>query len=207
MISTIIFDLGGVVIPLDPQQAVRRFEKLGVADAAKQLDSYTQQGIFGQLENGLIDEETFCSEFEKLFGRAVSYEECCYAWQGYARGEVPQQNLDTLLRLRQMGYRVILLSNTNPFMMEWVASERFDGKGHGIDYYFDALYLSYKMKLMKPSAEIFKRVLEAERVSPDCCLFLDDGARNVSAASNLGIRTYCPENGSDWTKPIFDFLK
>lgn len=207
MIRTIIFDLGGVVLPLDPQQAIRRFEQLGVKDAARQLDSYTQQGIFGQLEGGLIDEQTFQREFERLYGRAISYEECCWAWQGYARGDLPQRNLDTLMQLRQQGYRVILLSNTNPFMMEWVASDRFDGQGHGIGHYFDALYLSYKMKLMKPSNEIFMRVLMAEQVPPSDCLFIDDGIRNVAAGSQLGMNTYCPENGADWTKEIYNYLK
>jgi len=207
MIKTVIFDLGGVVLPLNPQQAIQRFEQLGVKDAATQLDSYTQQGIFGQLEGGLIDEETFRKEFQKLYGRAVSFEECCYAWQGYARGDVPQRNLDTLLQLRQQGYRVILLSNTNPFMMEWVASNRFDGQGHGIAHYFDALYLSYQMKLMKPSEEIFMRVLMAEQTSPSNCLFIDDGIRNVAAASQIGMKTMCPENGADWTKEIYQHLK
>lgn len=207
MIHTIIFDLGGVVIPLAPQQAISRFEQLGVKDAAQQLDSYTQHGIFGELEGGLIDEATFMTEFQRQFNRAVTFEECCWAWQGYARGDVPQRNLDKLLALRREGYRVILLSNTNPFMMEWVSSERFDGHGHGISYYFDALYLSYQMKLMKPSNEIFMRVLMAEQVPPSDCLFLDDGVRNVAAASQIGIRTFCPENGADWTQEINRYLK
>ena len=74
-------------------------------------------------------------------------------------------------------------------------------------YYFDAMYLSYEMKLMKPSQEIFHRVLMAEQVPPSECLFIDDGPRNVAAASQIGIRTYCPENGADWTQKIYEYLK
>ena len=59
MINTLIFDLGGVVITLDQQQSVRRFEALGLKDAAERLDAYTQQGIFGDLEGGLISAEVF----------------------------------------------------------------------------------------------------------------------------------------------------
>ena len=50
-IKNIIFDLGGVILTLDPMQAVRRFEEIGVKDAVKRLDSYTQHGIFGDLEH------------------------------------------------------------------------------------------------------------------------------------------------------------
>ncbi len=206
MINTLIFDLGGVVITLDQQQSVRRFEALGLKDAAERLDAYTQQGIFGDLEGGLISAEDFRRELSLLVGHEVSHEECAFAWQGYAK-EVPQRNLDTLLRLRREGYRVLLLSNTNPYMMEWVNSERFDGKGNPAAHYFDAMYLSYQMKLMKPSEEIFRRVLMAEQIPPSACLFIDDGPRNVAAASQVGMSTFCPENGEDWTNEIYQYLK
>ena len=206
VIRTIIFDLGGVVITLDPQQAVDRFKALGLADAEKRLDSYTQSGIFGDVEHGLITPEEFRKEFSKLVGHEVTHEECAFAWQGYAK-EVPQRNLEALIRLRQEGYRVLLLSNTNPFMMEWVESPAFDGKGHPVSYYFDHCYLSYQMKLMKPSEDIFRAVLRNEKTFASECLFVDDGSRNVATASQLGMFTFCPENGADWTQDIYKYLK
>ena len=206
MIRTILFDLGGVVITLDQSQSVRRFEALGLKDAESRLNAYTQQGIFGDLEEGRIDAETFRLELSKLVGHEVTHEECAYAWQGYAK-EVPVRNLDALIRLRREGYRLVLLSNTNPYMMEWVDSPHFDGRGHSVSFYFDAMYLSYKMHLMKPSDELFRRVLMAEKIIPSECLFLDDGPRNVAVASQIGINTLCPENGADWTKDIYAALR
>ena len=206
MIKTIIFDLGGVVITLAQQQAVERFKALGLEDAEQRLDSYTQSGIFGDLEHGLISDEDFRRELSVLLGHEVTHEECAYAWQGYAL-EVPQRNLDALQRLCEEGYRILLLSNTNPYMMEWVESEAFDGNGHPVSYYFDHCYLSYQMKLMKPSEEIFREVLHQERLIASECLFVDDGPRNVAAASRLGLRTMQPENGGDWTTEIYDYLK
>ena len=205
MIRNIIFDLGGVVVTLAPEQAAERFEALGVQNAAERLNSYTQQGIFGELENGLITDEEFRQELIRMVGHDVTHDQCAYAWQGYAK-EVPSRNLDALIRLRQMGYRLILLSNTNPYMMEWVGSDAFDGRGHSVSHYFDALYLSYQMKLMKPSEEIFRRMLMSEQMLPSECLFIDDGARNVAAASQIGMHTLCPENGADWTATLFEFL-
>ena len=133
MIRNIIFDLGGVVLTLDQSQSVRRFEALGLKDAEQRLNAYTQEGIFGDLEGGKIDAETFRQEFGKLTGREATHEECAFAWQGYAK-ELPQRNLDALIRLREEGYRLILLSNTNPYMMEWVNSTEFDGRGHSVGY-------------------------------------------------------------------------
>ena len=205
MIKNLIFDLGGVIITLAPDEALRRFKSLGLENAEEQMDAYTQMGIFGQLEEGKISAEAFREELSRQVGREVTYDECRYAWLGYVK-EVPQRNLDALLRLRSEGYRIILLSNTNPYMMSWVRSPEFDGHGHSIDYYMDACYLSYQLGVMKPDTEFFHRVLMTEKIMASETLFIDDGPRNVATASQMGIRTYCPQNGADWTTTIYEYI-
>ena len=205
-IKTIAFDMGGVIFTMDWTQAVARFEEIGVSDAEHLLDPYTQRGIFGDMEAGRISDEDFRRKLSAYIGKELTWQQCQYGWKGYVV-EVPKRNLDALQQLRKQGYRLVLLSNTNPYMMEWVESEAFDGNGHPVSYYFDHCYLSYQMKLMKPSEEIFREVLHQERLIASECLFVDDGPRNVAAASRLGLRTMQPENGGDWTTEIYDYLK
>ena len=169
------------------------------------MDPYKQTGIFGDLEHGLISAEDFRVELSKLIGHEVTAEQCAYAWQGYVK-DVPARNVEALKRLRQEGYRVVLLSNTNPFMMQWAMTPAFDGQGHSLADYFDYCYLSYQLKQMKPSDAIFRQVLMNEKTFPHEILFVDDGPRNVAAASQIGFRTFCPENGADWTEEIYKFL-
>ena len=206
MIRCILFDLGGVVITIDQDQAVKRFKEIGLKDAEKRLDPYTQSGIFGDLEAGAISAEQFRVELSNLVGRELTFQECRYAWTGYCK-EVPQRNLETLLKLREQGYRIVLLSNTNPYMMDWALSNDFDGDGHSLKYYFDELYMSFQVKLMKPNDLFYRHVLRKEKLFPQECLFVDDGPRNVAAASQMGIQTFCPKNGTDWTKEIYEYLK
>lgn len=205
-IKRIAFDFGGVIIRQNQQQAVERFKQIGLLDAEERLGAYTQQGIFGQLEEGKITAEDFRWQLSLLIGRAVTIEDCSYAWRGYCDG-LPQRNLEALQRLRREGYGLSILSNTNPFMMGWALSQDFDGNGHSLADYVDALYLSYQMKVMKPSAEIFRRVLEAEGVRPEELLFVDDSSHNISAAQELGIATFQPVNGEDWTAELFQLLR
>lgn len=205
-IKKIAFDFGGVIIRQNQQQAVERFKQIGLLDAEERLGAYTQQGIFGQLEEGKITAEDFRWQLSLLIGRAVTIEDCSYAWRGYCDG-LPQRNLEALQRLRREGYGLSILSNTNPFMMGWALSQNFDGNGHSLADYVDALYLSYQMKVMKPSAEIFHRVLEAESVRPEELLFVDDSSHNISAAQELGIATFQPVNGEDWTEELFQLLR
>lgn len=205
-IKKIAFDFGGVIIRQNQQQAVERFKQIGLLDAEERLGAYTQQGIFGELEEGKITAEDFRWQLSLLIGRAVTIEDCSYAWRGYCDG-LPQRNLEALQRLRREGYGLSILSNTNPFMMGWALSKDFDGNGHSLADYVDALYLSYQMKVMKPSAEIFRRVLEAEGVRPEELLFVDDSSHNISAAQQLGIATFQPVNGEDWTEELFQRLR
>lgn len=200
-IKTILFDMGGVVLTLSQPQAIERFRALGLEDAEKRLDAYTQAGIFGDLEGGKITDEDFRRELGKLIGREVTWQECCHAWKGYCL-EVPRRNLLKMKELRERGYRVVLLSNTNPFMMSWVMSDEFDGEGHSLAYYLDAAYESYKYGAMKPDPKFFNAVIEGEKLVPSETLFLDDGQRNIDAAAALGIKTLLVENGKDWTEKL-----
>lgn len=205
-IKNLLFDFGGVIIRLDQPEALRRFSRLGWKDAVNQLDEYTQKGIFGQLENGDISAEDFRQYLSQQVGRELSYEECEWAVLGYA-GEVPQRNLDMLDQLRQEGYKLILISNTNSFMMGWAMSERFTPCGRPLSDFFDALYMSYKEKCMKPSPEIFQHIIDGERIIPEVSLFIDDGMRNVEMAKTMGFNTFCPKNGTDWTQKLREILK
>lgn len=203
-IHNIAFDLGGVVLALSYEQAVRRFEEIGLANARQHLDAFEQKGIFGDLESGRISPEDFRRELSKLIGREVTMDECYQAWHGYV-DHVPKRNLEAILRLREQGYKVCLLSNTNPFMMQW-AEKDFDGDGHPISYFFDALYLSYECKVMKPRREIFEMMLKGQQALPEETLFIDDGPRNVEVAQTLGMQTLCPQNNEDWIAPLMNLL-
>ena len=200
-----MFDLGGVVFRLDKMIAIQRFKEIGVTRVEEFLDDYAQKGIFGDLEAGILTAEQYRDELSRIVGKPLTMEQLEYAWTGYA-AELYQHNFDALLHLRQEGFPVALLSNTNPFMMRWARSNAFDGNGHGLDYYFDRLYLSYEMRMMKPAPEIFEAMIEGEGTDPGNILFIDDSARNCQAAAALGIQTLNPDNGGDWRHDVYSFL-
>ena len=205
MIKNIVFDLGGVIFKIDKCQAIRRFNEVGFGDAASYLDAFAQVGIFGDLESGRITAEEFRCRLSELAGKELSLEDCAYGWLGYMV-DLPQRNLDKLIELRQRGYRLSLLSNTNPFMMQWVRSDAFDGRGHGLDHYMDALYLSYEMGIMKPERRIFELMLQGEKAKPEETVFIDDSPHNTEVAASLGIHVLQPDNGADWHGMLEDLI-
>jgi len=203
-ITNIAFDLGGVVLALSLEGAIREFERIGLKDARQRLDAFQQRGIFADLESGRISVEAFRLELSRMIGRELSMDDCYNAWHGYV-DHVPQRNLDMLRLLRSKGYKVCLLSNTNQFMMMWAGND-FDGQGHPIDDFFDHMYLSYECGIMKPSPEIFRMMLHGQQALPEETLFVDDSPANCEVAARLGIHTLCPQNNEDWTGMLLELL-
>ena len=206
MIRNIVFDLGGVIMTICQEEAIKRFKSIGFKNVEDYLNPYTQTDIFGDIEEGKISAEQFREKLSELIGKEVTYEECKFAWLGY-RQDVPLRNLDILRKLKAQGYKLILLSNTNPFMMSWGLSGEFDGNGNSLESYFDSLYLSYKLGVMKPNKKIFQYIIDNEKIQPSESLFIDDGERNINTARLLGFKTLCPINGEDWTKELIELLK
>lgn len=212
-IKNIIFDFGGVIVNLDHPEAVRRFTKLGIKDAAKQLDPCVQGGVFGKIEKGEIGEEEFLQEVSRLCGREVSWAECQWAWMGYMMS-VPAYKLELLRELRAQGYRLIMLSNTNSFIAKWAMTKDFSKhidieclEGAPASDYFDAVYMSFEVKAMKPDPAFFIHVMEKEALKPEETVFIDDGIRNVEAAAKLGLHTINPKNGEDWYESLKNCLE
>ena len=71
MITTLIFDFGGVLINLDRQRCIDAFEQLGLHDIGRLIDNYAQAGIFAQLENGDITTDEFHDGVRQIVGKPI----------------------------------------------------------------------------------------------------------------------------------------
>ena len=123
-IRTIIFDLGGVLINYSIEATVRKFEQIGCMNAAEFINPYKQSGVLLQLERGEIRPEDFHDAIIREIGRPVDPQAIDDALCSFLL-DLPQYKLDMLLDLRRQGYRVFMLSNTNPIMMRFMMEHRF----------------------------------------------------------------------------------
>lgn len=201
-IKNIVFDLGGVILTLERDEAVRRFTSKGLKNAEALLDPYHQKGMFLAFEEGKISMEKFYDAVRKEAGTFIADEDMDWGWMGFLK-ELPAYKLQMLEDLRKQGYRLYLLSNTNPIIMKWGLSSAFSGDGKSLADYFDKLYLSYEMGVVKPHARIFEQMIEDSGMIPAETLFIDDGKANVEMGERLGFKTFQPQNGEDF-RYIFD---
>jgi putative hydrolase of the HAD superfamily len=196
LIKNLVFDMGGVLVDVHREEAVRQFRALGVTDADRLIDSYHHNGIFLDIESGAIDVETFCRLLCEHAGKDIPHEAIERAWKSIISGPEAYK-LDFLLELRRT-YKLFLLSNNNPILMDWARSPAFSPGGHPITFYFDKLYISYEMKCVKPGRAIFEAMIRDSGISPAESLYVEDSLPNLQTAKTLGFQTCLVKNGEDW---------
>src|SRR5574344_129749 len=204
-IKNVVFDMGGVLAGGNLGRAIDRFREIGVAEPEHYLNQTVQNGIFGELEEGVISAEEFIKQLSELAGKDLNFQECQYAWLGYM-DSVPEEGLKFVTELKQAGYRVAMLSNTNPFVASWARSNEFDGHGHPLPDYIEHLYLSFELKLTKPGKEIFKAMMSKEGFKPEETLFVDDSPYNIATAKALGLDTFQPSDIHTWPDQLRKIL-
>lgn len=187
MTKNLLFDLGGVIMDIDPDCAVKAFENLGMKDADKFFDPYTQHGAFLSLEQGTISPDEFRAEVRRCFDHPVSDEILDTALFEFLRG-IPESRLDRLKSLREAGHKIYMLSNTNPIMWHGYILPQFRKQGGDIHDYFDGIVTSFEAGVCKPDPRIFQYAIEKLGIDPAATTFYDDGPANVEAAKNAGFK-------------------
>ena len=190
-IKNLLIDFGGVLIDLDRRRCLEHFRRLGMPDVENLLHDCHQEGFFQLHEKGLISDAGFRERIRQAIGRPVTDEAIDEAWNSFLDG-IPAYKLDFLLELRKH-YTVCLLSNTNAIHWDYACTHDFAQGGRRVEDYFDRIYLSYQLKMIKPDAEIFQAVLADAGLTPEETLFIDD-----RTARSLGIHTYTPQAHEDW---------
>ena len=195
-IKNLLIDFGGVLIDLDRRRCLEHFRRLGMPDVENLLHDCHQEGFFQLHEKGLISDADFRERIRQSIGRPVTDEAIDEAWNSFLDG-IPAYKLDFLLELRKH-YTVCLLSNTNAIHWDYACTHDFAQGGRRVEDYFDRIYLSYQLKMIKPDAEIFQAVLADAGLTPEETLFIDDAEANCRTARSLGIHTYTPQAHEDW---------
>ena len=187
-ITTIIFDLGGVLFDIDYSLTQKAFIALGASDFEKQYSQHIQNGLFDDFEKGNISSGHFRKELLKWLPSATTEEQVDNAWNALLIG-FPEEKV-TLLQNLKTRYRLLLLSNTNDIHLPAVLKMMDTALEPGImGKLFDKEYYSNKMGMRKPDAEIFQHVLNENKLEAASTLFIDDSIQNVKGADGIGIQT------------------
>ncbi len=194
-IKNLIFDLGGVILEIDPERTLNAFRQLGI----KNIDSlYTlkkQSGIFDEFDTGKTDLDTFRQNLRKASGNNFTDEEFNDAWCAMLV-EFPPEGI-SLLEVLKKQFRTFLFSNTNVLHHKVYTEMLQETTGHdSLAELFEKAYFSHTFGMRKPNIHVFNRILEENNLKAEQTLFLDDLEQNTDAAKEAGINAIqiSPEN-------------
>ena len=203
--KALIFDMGGVLVDLDMESCKRAFrEELGFAEIDEILDPCHQKGMIGEMEGGTVTADEFR---EYVIGRSrpgVTSDDVDNAFFKILVGVEPYK-FDLLKRLSK-DYDIYMLSNNNPIAAKR-ASEMFAEGGFPRETSFRTCYLSYQMKMLKPSEEFYKAVIADIGLPAEEMLFIDDSKANVQASVDAGLPAVWYEPGTDLAQTLASFCQ
>ena len=75
----------------------------------------------------------------------------------------------------------------------------------GIDQHFDDVFDIVDSEFIpKPAMEPYKKLIKKHKIDPNLCVFVEDIARNLKPAYEIGMKTVWIENDEPWAKKFSD---
>jgi len=177
MITTIIFDFGGV---LGTDADTILYEVLAKYGTTKEktLEIWNKHWPKMKIDDERVDAiwKTI-EEYTKTDIKKVSEE---YNQMIAVNPEM----LNLCKDLKQKGYKLAILGNET---YDWMNIKRQKGNLKEI---FDVVYSSADLKTSKPSKEAYLKTLKKLNAKPEETIFIDDRESNTLAAEKLGIKSF-----------------
>ncbi|MDP3000322.1 MAG: HAD family phosphatase [Bryobacterales bacterium] len=179
MIKTLIFDLGGVIVPLDFPRAFQEISSFTPHSADEIRRRIAATDLYVRAELGRISAAEFMREMSCQLDLSTDETTFRRIWCSV----FPPRTLieDQWLEQLHERYRILMLSNTNVIHFEMIRDS------YPILRHFDGFVLSYEVGHMKPAPEIYREAIRQAGCRPQECFFTDDTAANVEGALREGL--------------------
>ncbi|HTC97572.1 MAG TPA: HAD-IA family hydrolase [Bradyrhizobium sp.] len=188
MIEAVIWDFGGV-LTTSPFEAFARFEK----ERGFPLDIIRRTNAANHLENAWARferAEIDVDAFDKLFAeesRAFGAEVCGREVLPLLQGDLRPEMVEALKRVKAQCKTGCITNNLPANAI---------GSTSGRSLYvaevmalFDHIIESAKIGLRKPDPRIYRMMIDALKVDPAKCVYLDDLGVNLKPAREMGMTT------------------
>lgn len=200
MIKNIIFDIDGVirfqdgsslvedVLPANLKKKYKgRFKNITVKEYIDLCDSYADVRAF---DRGELDYEQFlqrvwmnADEQKGIIAMNESELEVVRAVFNFRCKKACNKTIAATAKLidnlHKDGFRLFVLSNTNPFLLDTF-------KGFVNENLFDGAIFSCEVGIIKPDPDIYTKAVKKWKIKPQESLFVDDQAANLVPFTRMG---------------------
>lgn len=186
MIDTLFTDLGEVMFLFNQEQF--KEEIVRRTGGIPEKLTWDKSSYHAKAQTGRISGKKYLEKRAQELG----LEDPRLLTEIWAQVVTPNEKYFAFLReWKQTGRKLYLLSNIN--VVAWQYYKDLPIFHEGL---FDDLFLSYRMRLMKPNPRIFQTCLDRAKAQARQSIFIDDMSENVESAGKLGMNTWCYYNGT-----------
>lgn len=186
-IRALLFDLGGVIVNLDYSKTIEAFEAIGLKNAERLYNQFSQSKIFDEFEIGTISEQEFIHLLQKQISRKTSQDEIKKAWNAM----ILDFDKSKLEQIKAYSDKIpcYLLSNTNEIHLEYIQKKLQEMPFKNLELVFNKCYYSNIIGKRKPQKETFEWVLNDMGYLAKDVLFIEDSSQHIMGAKNSGLNT------------------
>jgi len=172
-------------VDLDEGRFLEKYAKQDEKYRENERETFVETTLDELVLKALLDSGHHDSELAEIVKASVDHGLCTrrLTWYQDAKG--------TLLRLKDLGYKLGLISNTH---WRWLTERRRE-----VQPFFDVITLSYEYGYMKPHPSIFHTTTKELGVKPAKCLHVGDTPfTDIYGAKQAGMRAaYIRRNERD----------
>jgi FMN phosphatase YigB (HAD superfamily) len=178
-IEAIIFDIGRVIIDLDPSRAIAAIGGGSKLAPYKVWLAVQKDPLWLGWQEGRVTPRAWYKNLIAKFHTPISFDEFCNAWNSVL---APKTILpEELFKRLAKKCRLVLLSNTDPIHVKYMES-----KFKFMRYFSKRIY-SCEVGASKPSVKIFRAAIKASGVPAERALYIDDIEEYVLAGQAAGL--------------------
>jgi FMN phosphatase YigB (HAD superfamily) len=177
-IKTVLFDLGNVLVHIDPDAFWRNLGFTRPEEASPFAESYASW--IRQYETGYIAGTDFLNGLCNIFNKRFTIGRLEAAFSGII--QEPVAGMNEIVRRISSTNQTALASNTSE--IHYNASRM---KCETLMLLHKS-YLSYQLHSMKPAGDFYEAIIRDRGAAPAELLFIDDNAENVNAAKSAGMQ-------------------
>jgi putative hydrolase of the HAD superfamily len=176
MITTIIFDVGGVLVKGNSKYF---FEKTAEYLGVEEPDMERKKDVWDDMQRGEIGLQDTIKE---IYGIPISDEDMEKIIDIWGKNwELDEEMVEFAKNLKK-NYRLFILSN-----VDRESIEKFKDLHLKRLNFVEEKFHSWKLGMIKPDREIYEYVLEKIGAEPEECVFIDDRPENIEGAEKVGI--------------------
>lgn len=146
-----------------------------------------QEKVFNKIDRGEMSDEEALKKLSKIVGCPGAE----FIQEVFVEKATVNIELTDWIRQNSDKYHIALLSNAAPLYLDPIFQY------HDLKSLFEKMFISYDLKITKPSPSIYTTALEKCGCKPSNAIMIDDRIDNITSARNVGMHGVVFENTRD----------